>query len=106
LRSALVANKLLVMHRVATSKHVVPAETARLIVSPQAYPRPRELLDASLWLRSVNPPGRVEIDDFDPFWIVTRHADIIALSRQHDLVLNGDRATALVPRATDEQVAR
>lgn len=95
------------MHRVATSKHVVPAETARLIVSPQAFAaRPRKLLDAFRWLRSVNPPGRVEIDDFDPFWIVARHADIIALSRQQDLVLNGDRATALVPRATDEPVAR
>jgi hypothetical protein len=48
----------------------------------------------------------LEIDDFDPFWIVARHANIIALSRQQDLVLNGDRATALAPRATDEQVAR
>lgn len=55
-------------------------------------------------LRETNPVGRVDIGDFDPFWAVTRQADILAISRRHDIFSNGRRATALVPRATDERV--
>jgi len=86
------------------SRQVVPAEIARLIVSPQAYARRRKLLAAFGWLREGNPIGRVETDEFDPFWIVTRHADILSVSRQHDIFHNSDRATALVPRSTDEGI--
>jgi cytochrome P450 len=82
----------------------IPADLGNLIVSPQAYARQRQLLAALRWLRESNPLGRVETEDFDPFWLVTRHADILAISRQHDTFHNGDRATALVPRATDERV--
>jgi cytochrome P450 len=82
----------------------VPAEIGRLIVSPQAYARQRQLLAAFRRLRETNPVGRVETEDFDPFWAVTRHADILAISRAHDAFHNGDRATALVPRATDARV--
>jgi cytochrome P450 len=104
LRSALVANKLPNMSDVTTNGGLVPAEIARLIVSPQAYARQRKLLAAFGWLRKFDPLGRVATDDFDPFWAVTRHADILAISRQHDTFHNGDRATALVPRATDQLV--
>lgn len=82
----------------------IPGEIGNLIASPQAYARQKQLLSAFRWLREANPVGCVEIEDFDPFWAVTRHADILAVSRQHDIFHNGDRATALVPRATDENV--
>lgn len=82
----------------------VPREIGNLIASPQAYARQKQLLSAFRWLREADPVGRVEIEEFDPFWAVTRHADILAVSRQHDIFHNGDRATALVPSATDEKV--
>ena len=78
----------------ATITAQVPAEFGNLIVSPQAYARQKQLLAAFRWLRENDPLGRVETEYFDPFWVVTRHATF------H----NGDRATALVPRATDERV--
>jgi cytochrome P450 len=86
------------------NSNIVPADIARLIVSPQAYARQTKLLAAFRRLRETNPVGRVEIDQFDPFWVVTRHADIQSISRRHDLFSNGKRATALVPRATDQKV--
>jgi cytochrome P450 len=85
---------------------LVPAEIARLIVSPQAYARQDKLLAAFRRLRDTNPLGRVETDDFDSFRVVTRHADILSISRHHDTFHNGDRPTVLVPRATDERVRR
>lgn len=84
----------------------IPAGIGNLIASPQAYARQGQLLAAFRWLRENNPVGRVEIEDFDPFWVVTRHADILAVSRQHEIFHNGDRATALVPRATDDRVRK
>ena len=92
------------MFHAATGSHVVPAEIARLIVSPQAHARRKKLLAALGWLREANPVGRVETDEFAPFWIVSRHADILSVSRQHDIFHNGDHATALVPRVTDARI--
>jgi cytochrome P450 len=80
----------------------VPGRLGRLIVSPKAYAKQKSLLAAFDWLRANLPLGRVETEDFDPFWVVTKHADILEIIRQHDLFHNGDRAHTLVPRASDE----
>jgi len=82
----------------------VTAKVGRLIVSPKAYEKQRALLRAFRWLRANNPLGYVEADGFDPFWAVTKHADILEISRQENLFHNGDRATTLVPRAADEKI--
>lgn len=80
----------------------VPAGLGALIVSPKAYAHRRELMAGFRWLRQNNPVGRVEVEGFDPFWAVTSHADIVEVSRRHDLFHNGDRASTLVPRAADD----
>jgi hypothetical protein len=80
----------------------VPADIGALMVSPKAYATQRELLEGFRWLRRYNRLGRVEAEGFDPFWAVTTHADIVEISRRHDLFRNGDRASTLVPRAADD----
>ncbi len=82
----------------------VPAEIARLIVSPQAHARQHQLFAAFQQLRHAGPIGRVELEEFDPFRVVTRHADILAISRQPELFRNAERPTVLVPRATEQRV--
>ncbi|MEJ2376811.1 MAG: cytochrome P450 [Pseudolabrys sp.] len=81
----------------------VPDDLGQLIVSPKAYASQDRLFASFRWLRSNNPIGLVEAEGFDPFWAVTKHADILEVSRQNDLFHNGDRATALIPRASDEK---
>ncbi|HEX9322548.1 MAG TPA: cytochrome P450 [Xanthobacteraceae bacterium] len=81
----------------------VPERLGRLIVSPKAYAKQKPVLAGFQWLRANLPIGRVEIESFDPFWAVTKHADILEVSRRHDVFHNGDRATTLVPRAADER---
>jgi cytochrome P450 len=83
---------------------VVPRDIADLLVSPNAYAEQTRLYAGLRWLRANNPLGRVEIEDFDPFWIVTKHADILEISRQNQLFHNGDRATTLVTRSADQKV--
>jgi len=84
---------------------VIPQRLGRLIASPKAYARQKMLLGGLRWLRANQPLGRVEIEGFDPFWLVTKHADVSNIIRQHELFHNGDRAHTLVPRVSD-QMAR
>ena len=78
-----------------------PKRVAQLIVSPKAYARQGPLLSSLRWLRQNRPLARVEVDGFDPFWIVVRHADIVRVSSDATLFHNADRSTTLVPLATD-----
>jgi cytochrome P450 len=83
----------------------IPERLARLITSPKAYARRKSLLAGLQSLRTNMPVARAETPDFDPFFVVTRHADVADIIRRHDLFLNGERAHTLVPRASDD-VAR
>jgi cytochrome P450 len=76
----------------------IPHRLGRLIASPKVYAKQKSLLAGLRWLRANLPLGRVEAEDFDTFWVVTKHADISEIIRQHDLFHNGDRAHTLVPR--------
>ena len=80
----------------------IPQRLGRLITSPKAYAKQKTLLAGLRWLRANLPLGLVESEGFDPFWVVTRHADMVEIIRQHDLFHNGDRAHTLVPRASDD----
>jgi cholest-4-en-3-one 26-monooxygenase len=43
------------------------------------------------WLRKHDPVAWIEHPEFDPFWAITKHADIIELSKQPELFLNEPR---------------
>ena len=43
------------------------------------------------WLRKHDPVAWITHPEFDPFWAITKHADIIELSKQPDLFLNEPR---------------
>ena len=81
----------------------IPEHIAATLVDPSAY-ADRRIHDAYRWLRANNPLGLASPERFDPFWAVTRHADILAVSRQNDLFHNADRATTLTNRAVLERV--
>jgi cytochrome P450 len=82
----------------------VDDELARLILSPRAYTEQTTLYQGFRWLRANNPIGRVEVDGYDPFWAVTKHGDILEISRQNDLFHSGDSGTVLRPRAAEDMV--
>jgi cytochrome P450 len=83
----------------------LPAEIAATLVNPAAYADHR-LHDAYRWLRANNPLGIARPEDFDPFWVVTKHAHIQAISRQNDLFHNADRPTTLAGKAFVERVRK
>ncbi|MBR0898353.1 cytochrome P450 [Bradyrhizobium tropiciagri] len=83
----------------------IPADIAATLVDPVAYADDR-IHDSYRWLRANNPLGIARPDKFDPFWVVTKHAHIQAISRQNDLFHNADRPTTLTNQALEERVRK
>jgi len=69
----------------------VPADIASIIVDPTAYADGR-IYPAYKWLRANDSMGLIEAEGYDPFRVVTRHADVMEISRQNDLFHNGPQA--------------
>jgi len=67
------------------------SETCDLIVTPAFY-ADHKLQDATFArLRKEDPLTWCEPEAFRPFWAVTKHADIMEVSRQNALFTNGER---------------
>jgi cytochrome P450 len=88
----------------APDTHLLPAEIARSVVSAKAHAMPQRLHDAYTWARQNNPLGRAQVEGFDPFWLVTKHADVAAIGRDSETFRNGDRPVILAPNAGIEMV--
>jgi cytochrome P450 len=81
----------------------IPQEHASNLVDPAAYADHR-IHDTYRWLRKNQPFGVAQVDGVDPFWVATKHADILEISRQNDLFHNGDRNPVLTSQAADRKV--
>jgi cytochrome P450 len=63
-------------------------------MSVTIFTDPKAYADAARWhsvaarLRREDPVARIEAEGYDPFWAVTRHADVIEIERQPELFLN------------------
>ena len=87
------------------TKPILPGEVAAAVVDPVAYGQWEMLHDQLAWARANAPLAVAENHDHDPFWLVTRHADIMAISRDPQRFANGIRPTVLTNRG-GEALAR
>ncbi len=83
----------------------IPQEVAETIVDPKAYADGR-IYESYAWLRANNPLGVAQPAGYDPFWVVTRHGDILEISRQNDLFHSGDRATTITNKAAGDHIRK
>jgi hypothetical protein len=60
-------------------------EMVATVVDPKAHADPARLYDAFAWLRQNAPIARADLPGMDPFYLVTRHADIQEISRDNTL---------------------
>ncbi|MGH7857252.1 MAG: cytochrome P450, partial [Candidatus Binatia bacterium] len=72
-------------------------DAARVFTDPKAYADEARFHAACARLRREAPVIRVEAEGFDPFWAVTKHADVMEISRQPERWLNAPRP-ALRPK--------
>src|SRR5271170_4867724 len=85
---------------------MIPQDIAGTIVDPKAYANGKRVDDAFTFLRREMPLAVAQPQGFDPFWVVTKHADILEVERQNELFHNGDRATTLVNIEMDARVRK
>jgi cytochrome P450 len=74
------------------------------LIDPQCYADHGYPHDEWTQLRREAPLRLFESPGWPPFWAVTRHADIVEISKQPDIFLNGPGMT-LVRREVEEQSA-
>ena len=79
-------------------------EAARVFTQPAAYADEARFHAACAQLRREAPVVRVEAKGFNPFWAVTKHEDVMEISRQPDQWLNAPRP-ALGPELRDAKRA-
>jgi cytochrome P450 len=91
------------MSVMTAADHRIPQTVANTLVEPAAYADGR-IHETYRWLRANEPLGIANVEGVDPFWAVTRHEDILEISRQNDLFHNGDRAPTLISQAADRKV--
>jgi len=83
----------------AISEHL-----ARTIIDPKAYSQ-REIVDAAFAeIRASHPLDKAELEEMEPFWVVSRHADIKDIERQPDIFRNGEKSTFLTNKEGNEKV--
>ncbi len=84
----------------------IPSDIANTIVDPKAYADGGRIDAAFTWLRAHAPLAVAAPDGFRPFWVVTRHADILEIERQNELFHSGDTFTTLTNIEGGEQVMK
>lgn len=91
------------MSVMTAADHLIPPSYADNLATPAAYADGR-IHETYRWLRRHEPLGVAKIEGVDPFWVATRHADILEISRQNELFHNGDRSPTLASQAVDRKV--
>lgn len=74
------------------------------IIDPKSYANWDIIDDAFRELRRDAPLAQAHVDEFDPFWVVTRFDDIQAIEKQNDLFHSGDKSPTLMPIKTAESI--
>jgi cytochrome P450 len=80
---------------------LLPDDLSWAVVSPKVYADQAASDEAFARMRREFPLAKTNLDDFSPFWVVTKHSDILEISRQNDLFRNGDLAATLTTKAAD-----
>lgn len=84
----------------------VPNDLAINVVDPVAHADMDRIHGTFTELRAKYPLAVAEIEGCEPFWMVTKHADILDISRQNSLFLNGARPTTFTTKEATAQVMK
>lgn len=80
-------------------------EAARVFADPQAYADEPKLHAALTHLRANAPVAWVDVDNYNPFWAITKHADIMAIERDNTVFTNSPRPVLATKEGDEQQAA-
>ncbi len=73
------------------------------VILPEVYGAGGHPYEAFAWLRANDPLRMVEPEGFRPFWVVTKHADIVEIEKQPDVFASEPRPL-LMPEASSPEL--
>ncbi len=83
----------------------VTHEIASILIEAKSYAEWDGLLDQFETLRNEAPVALVQNDDLhDPFWLITRHEDVMRISKDNQTFLNNPRNVVFNIKSADEFV--
>ncbi|MGE0482973.1 MAG: cytochrome P450 [Gammaproteobacteria bacterium] len=82
----------------------IPTDLIAPLFDPATFARRGAIDELLRTVRREFPLARAEVPGYDPHWIVSRYADIQAVSRQNDLFHNADRSATLIPQLGEQLV--
>ena len=80
-------------------------EAAKVFATPKAYTDERTLHAALTHLRASAPVSWVEVPTYEPFWAITKHADIMDIERANTLFTNDPRPVLVTAKNDERQAA-
>ena len=87
-------------------EQMISQELADTLVSGRAYADGNAIDEAFCTLRATTPLAKAQPADYDPFWVVTRRADLMEIERQPEVFHAGDRATVITPWQNEAMVKK
>jgi cytochrome P450 len=87
-----------------TQRSMTPDEAGQVFVTPEAYADEPYFHEACAVLRREDPIHRVEHPDFAPFWVLTKHADVLEVELHPGPFRNAPRPV-LQNHAADQRQA-
>jgi cytochrome P450 len=78
---------------------------ATVFADPQAYADEPRLHAALTQLRATDPVCLVDVPGYRPFWGITRHANIMAIERDHTVFTNSPRPVLTTAEGDEQQAA-
>jgi len=88
------------------SQILLPSDLGRIFADPAAYADPVVWHESARRLRQESPITKVVLPDYQDFWAITKHADIMEIERNSDIFLNAPNPTLMTREAyearTDE----
>jgi len=80
-------------------------EAAKVLADPQAYTDEAKLHAALTHLRAAAPVSWVEVPGYQPFWAITKHADVMDIERANDVFTNSPRPVLTTAQGDEQQAA-
>jgi hypothetical protein len=82
----------------------ISRELSNIIVDPKAYQANTPVDEAFAEIRESTPFAKAQADDYDNFWVVSRHADVMEVEKRADLFQNSPRSSTVAPRESEAMV--
>jgi cytochrome P450 len=80
-------------------------DAARVLADPKSYADDAKLHAALSHLRANAPVSWVDVPDYEPFWAITKHADIMEIERANTLFTNSPRPLLATAEGDKHQAA-